>query len=357
MGAGGSNLGGNSAGGTTGAGGNSPNGPPSLAPSSCHEFVHSASTDCSLASNDVPVYTVSVSPSGTLVASGGGDSRAKIWRFDGHTLTAEGHVMTMSTGFAVTAFSPDGSMLAIGWATGIDLCNTSNLAVRLRTLTTSGQVYDLAFTPDSQQILSIDSQTLYAHSVTATAPLHSMPIPELTWLSAVSPAATNPPGRRGRHPGRHRAGLHPLGLRLRVGRTDADRRYHRAGNKTLTVKFSPDGKLLAASANRRHRHRFTYGTTRSPPRRRPSPTSTSLTPTDSDDVNMIDFHPSGKYIGVGRGVLPVDEHLQHGGAARDRVVVHESVVGPDLARVLAQRRRAARRRGQLRPDPGLRRPR
>jgi hypothetical protein len=180
-GAGGSNLGGNSAGGTTGAGGNSPNGPPSLSPATCHEFVHSVGSDCSVASNDVPIYTVAVSPNGTLVASGGGDGRAKIWRFDGHTLTPEGHAPAMNTGFAVTAFSPDGTMLAIGWPTGIDIYNTSNFAVRLRTLTTASQVFDLAWTPDSQQIMSIDSSTLYAHAVTTPTALHTVPIAESTW--------------------------------------------------------------------------------------------------------------------------------------------------------------------------------
>ena len=255
------------------------------------------------AANDVAVYTVAVSPSGTLVASGGGDGRAKIWRFDGHTLTAEGHVMTMSTGFAVTAFSPDGSMLAIGWGTGIDLYNTSNLAVRLRTLTTSGQVYDSAFTPDSQQILSIDAETLYAHSVTAAAPLHSMPIPEFTWLSAVSPTAINPPVVAvATQAGTVRVFTHSASGFASAGPTlTADTTG--AGNKTLTVKFSPDGKLLAASAfdDTGTIHIWNYPLTSATPTQ---PDIDVLTPTNSDDIAMIDFHPSGKYIGAAGGISP-----------------------------------------------------
>src|SRR5947209_3056627 len=41
-------CGGNGAGGSSGAGGNSGNGTPSLATSTCHEFVHSAGTDCTV---------------------------------------------------------------------------------------------------------------------------------------------------------------------------------------------------------------------------------------------------------------------------------------------------------------------
>jgi len=298
IGAGGSNVGGNTGfGGTTGAGGNSPNGPPSLAPSTCHEFEHSVGTDCNVAANDNIVYTVAVSPNGTLVASGGGDARAKIWRFDGHTLTAEGHMM-QGSGFAVTAFSPDGTLLAIGFSTGIDLYNTSNLSVRLRTLVTSGQVYDLAFTPDSQQIMSIDSGTLYAHAVTTPTALHTMLIPESTWAIAVSPAATNPPvAAVATQTGTVRVFTHSASGFASAGPTLTT---DSGGNKTLTVKFSPDGKLLAAAANDGLGKilLWNYPLTSATPT---TPSIDVLTPTDSDDVNMIDFHPSGKYIGAGAG--------------------------------------------------------
>jgi WD40 repeat protein len=207
-------------------------------------------------------------------------------------------VMTMSSGFAVTAFSPDGSMLAIGWPTGIDLYSTSNLSVRLRTLTTSGQVYDLAFTPDSQQILSIDQQTLYAHAVTTQAPLHSMPIPELTWASAVSPAATTTPVIAvATQAGTVRVFTHSASGFASAGPTLT---VDPGGNKTLTVKFSPDGKLLAAAANDGNGAilLWNYPLTSATPTQ---PNVDVFTPTDSDDVNMVDFHPSGKYIGAGSG--------------------------------------------------------
>ncbi len=289
-GAGGSNVGGNGAGGTTG------NAPPSLANATCHEFVHSVGTDCSVSANDVIIYMVSVAPNGTLVASGGSDSRAKVWRFDGHTLTPEGHVLSGS-GFAVTAFSPDSSILAVGWATGIDLWSVSTWT-RLRTLTTTGQVYDLAFTPDGQQIMSIDSGTLYAHAIGTPAALHSMLIPESTWALAVSPAATTTPVIAvATQTGTVRAFTHSAAGFASAGPTlVADS----GGNKTLTVKFSPDGKLLAAAANDGLGtiHLWNYPLTSTTPT---TPDIDILTPTDSDDVNMIDFHPSGKYLGVGAG--------------------------------------------------------
>jgi WD40 repeat protein len=262
--------------------------------------VHSVGSDCSVASNDVPIYTVAVSPNGTLVASGGGDGRAKIWRFDGHTLTPEGHAPAMNTGFAVTAFSPDGTMLAIGWPTGIDIYNTSNFAVRLRTLTTASQVFDLAWTPDSQQIMSIDSSTLYAHAVTTPTALHTVPIAESTWAIAVSPAATNPPVIAvATQTGTVRVFTHSATGFAAAGPTlTAD--MTGGNNKTLTVKFSPDGKLLAASAfdGAGVVHVWNYPLTSATPT---TPDVDVLTPTDSSDANMLDFHPSGKYIGVGAG--------------------------------------------------------
>lgn len=294
-GAAGAGAGGNGAGGS-GPGGAAGNGPPSLAPATCHEFVHSVGTDCTVAANDTTIYTVSVSPNGTLVASAGNDGRTKIWHFDGHTLTPEGHVL-QGGGFAVTAFSPDGSMLAIGWSTGIDIYSTSTW-IRARTLTTSGQVYDLGFTPDGQQILSIDQQTLYAHAVTTPAALHSMPIPELTWASAVSPAATTTPVVAvATQTGTVRVFTHSASGFASAGPTLT---VDTAGNKTLTVKFSPDGKLLAAAANDGNGlvHLWNYPLISATPTQ---PDIDILTPADSDDANALDFHPSGKYLGVGAG--------------------------------------------------------
>jgi WD40 repeat protein len=295
-------VGGSSAGGTTGAGGNSPNGPPSLAPATCHEYVHSAGTSCTLGgANDWPIYTVSVAPNGTLVASSGGDARTKIWLFDGHTLTAEGHVIP-GTGFSVSAFSPDGTMLAIGGSTGVDIYNVSNLSIRLRTLTTAGQVYDLAWTPDSQQVMSIDSGTLYAHAVGTITALHSMVIAESTWAIAVSPvASTTPAVAVATQSGTVRvfthstSGFTSAGPTLTVDTTGFNERAQ-------TVKFSPDGKLLAAAANDDTGavHVWNYPLTSATPTQ---PDVDVATPANSDIISAVAFHPAGKYIGVGAGLF------------------------------------------------------
>src|SRR6185503_2025650 len=93
--------GGVDAGGVDGGGG------PSLA--NCTTYFHSVETDC--VTSTTTVYGIAVSPNGQTVVTGGTDARAKIWRFNGRTLTPSGQADLPSTsdlGFGTVAFSPDG---------------------------------------------------------------------------------------------------------------------------------------------------------------------------------------------------------------------------------------------------------
>jgi hypothetical protein len=268
---------------------------PSLA--SCVEFNHAATTDCT---NDDPiVYSVAFSPDGQLVATGGDDHRVKIWRFDGKTLTAEGHVLPGMGGYGMVAFSPDGTMLAVGWSTGIDIWSTSTW-IRQRTLVVADTVFDLAFTPDGAQIMSIDaSGNLYAHNIGTAAALHTLAIPEKTWYLAVSPASSSPAVVAvATQMGTVRVFTHSstgfvsITPQLLVTSTDTH---------PLSVAFSRDGRYVAAGNGSGQLGLFAYPVVSANPS---SPIIDVGTPTLSDDVNAVAFSPDNLTVAVGGGFLP-----------------------------------------------------
>jgi WD40 repeat protein len=267
--------------------------PPSLA--TCHEYAHAATTDC--ATDSPSIFSVAISPDGQLVATAGDDARAKIWLFDGRTLTAEGHVLP-GGGFGVGAFSPDGTLYAVGWTTGIDIWSVSGW-IRQRTLLTDSNVYDLAFTPDGQQIISVDANKLYAHNIGTVAALHSVTIDDGIWAMAVSPAASTTPGVAvATRVGTVKVFTHAATGFVAVG-TPLVADGSAAPDKTLSVRFSPDGRLLAAGNTLGVVHLWDYPITSTTPT---SPDIDVGTPTASSEVNMIAFSPSGRYLGFAGGV-------------------------------------------------------
>jgi WD40 repeat protein len=269
---------------------------PSLA--SCVEYNHSATTDCT--TDDHIVYSVAVSPNGQLVATGGNDHRVKIWSFDGKTLTTPvPHILPGMGGYGMLAFSPDGTMLAVGWSTGIDIWSTSTW-IRQRTLLVADVVYDLAFTPDGAQIMSIDaSGNLYAHNIGTTAALHTLAIPEQTWYLAVSPASSSPAVvavatqmgtvRVFTHTS---AGFVAVATQLNVTSTDTH---------PLSVAFSRDGRYVAAGNGSGQLGLFAYPVVGANPT---APIIDVGTPTLSGDVNGIAFSPDNLTLAAGGGCLP-----------------------------------------------------
>jgi hypothetical protein len=270
-------------------GGGGAGAPPSLA--RCVEYNHNDDPTCTL---DAFVFGVAVSPNGQLVATGADDGRVKIWRFDGRTLTAEGHVLT-DVGYGVVAFSPSGNLLAIGWEGKIDLWNVATWT-RARSLTIVNRSYDLAFSADGTQIISIDLQNLYAHDINTSAPLHTLALPENAWLSSVSPvgATSALPIAVATTNGTVRLYTHtPTGFTAGLVLTAGT-----VGTTTRSVRFSPDGTLLAAGNSEGLLHLWNFPITS------PNPTVPDMdvaTPTTSSILNGIAFHPGGRFLAVAGG--------------------------------------------------------
>ncbi|HEY9645253.1 MAG TPA: TIR domain-containing protein [Chroococcidiopsis sp.] len=104
-----------------------------------------------LTSGTLEVYTVTISPDGQTIATGGADNTIKLWSRDGQLLrTLSGH----EEGVRAIAFSPDGKTIASG-----SMDNTIKLwnidGTLLRTLKGhTAAVFSVAFSPDGRTLVS-----------------------------------------------------------------------------------------------------------------------------------------------------------------------------------------------------------
>jgi WD40 repeat protein len=284
----------------SGAGGSPPGQPPSL--QTCTEYEHNdpASTCTYGETGDTYVWGVAFSPNGQLLVTGGDDGRVVVWRFDGRTPTAEGHVFSKS-GRGIVAFSPDGAQLAIGWDGEIDLYTVASWSLS-RTLTVANTIVDLTFTSDGQQIVSADTDgtvgNVYSHSALAggsTSPGHTLALTQLPNQIAVGPGA---------------AGAFPVAVATgdgNVGIYSLTSAGFQGPSNTLsvstdggayTVRISPSGNVLASAGADGVVYLWQFPIT-------------SVTPTmpnlnldsalDSDTIVGLAFSPSGSYIGVASG--------------------------------------------------------
>jgi WD domain, G-beta repeat len=183
-GTGGVSTGTGGAGGSTGAGGMAGAGgvgsvtPPSL--TACTEYDHNDVNDPPCNDNqgisNWEIWSLAFSPNGRLLATAGDDGRVKIWNFDGHTLTASGHVIS-THGQTYVAFSPDGSTLVAGSNGTLVTYQTANWMLGPAFTGVTGQVRGVAVTADNQRIVTIDgADNLYVHTLVSGGAPVSYPI-------------------------------------------------------------------------------------------------------------------------------------------------------------------------------------
>ena len=168
-------------GGMAGAGGGGPVTPPSL--TACVEYDHNdanaATCDPQNGISDWEIWSLAFSPDGRLLATAGDDGRVKIWNFDGHKLTASGHVIT-TNGQTYVAFSPDGATLVAGSNGKLATYNTTNWTMGPTFTGVTGQVHGVAVTADSQRIVTIDgADNLNVHTLVSGGTPVSYLIPVL----------------------------------------------------------------------------------------------------------------------------------------------------------------------------------
>jgi WD domain, G-beta repeat len=166
-------------GGMGGAGGGGSVTPPSL--TACTEYDHNDVNDAPCEDNagisNWEIWSLAFSPDGRLLATAGDDGRVKIWNFDGHTLTASGHVIS-TNGQTYVAFSPDGATLVVGSNGKLATYGTASWTLGPAFTGVTGQVRGVAVTADSQRIVTIDGDdNFYVHTLVSGGTPVSYAIP------------------------------------------------------------------------------------------------------------------------------------------------------------------------------------
>jgi hypothetical protein len=203
---------GGGSGGATGTGGAAGGGgvgavtPPSL--TACTEYDHNdvgdPPCDDNLGISNWEIWSLAFSPDGRLLATAGDDGRVKIWNFDGHTLTASGHVIS-TNGQTYVAFSPDGSTLVAGSNGALVTYKTASWTLGPAFTGVTGQVRGVAVSADSQRIVTIDANdNLYVHTLVSggTPVAYTLPVYPLSLSLEAGSSATKIVGAVGFDTGR-----------------------------------------------------------------------------------------------------------------------------------------------------------
>jgi hypothetical protein len=315
-GAAGSSLGG-SAGGHPGTGGGAAGAPgtggtggtPHGGITACYEYDHSDSGQCANSSctKDYGVWGAAFSPvNPSLAVTSGTDGRVKVWTVSNGTMTAEGHSVTGGSGRNVVAFSPDGTLLAIGQTGGIQIVSVATWAP-VRTLTVASTVVGVGFSPDGTQVISVDTQHDDFSSTTSPGHLYAHAVTNITAQYSV---AVNDAYSLGISPVPAVSGL-PLAVTTKTGSAlvylltttgfstpttlavTADQSY------AETARFSPNGGMLAAGGDDGLLQFWPFpltGATQGTPI-----DVYSITSGTSEWVDVVAFSPDGSELALGAG--------------------------------------------------------
>jgi hypothetical protein len=268
--------------------------PPAL--TCCTEYDHADLTGGSTCDDLTRIYTVAFSPDGSKVITGGDDGRVVFWTYDGTKLVREsgGHYVS-GAGYGIAAFSPDGTLVAIGGNGVIDIYYLTGTKAwtMAAEATVDGSIYGLGWTPDGQQIVSLDGgANLYIHALTGGAPLFRAAVPVSgPWGLAVAPVAVN--GLLGV------VVLDADGLSQVYGVTSQG-----IGSPTTIDTnqeaiwagcFSPDGKTFVLGETDAFARFYNFPPTST------SPTGTDITIGNDDDIYACAFSPNGSYVALAGG--------------------------------------------------------
>jgi WD40 repeat protein len=289
--------------GTTGSAGNSgaAGAPPSLA--TCNEYYLHAASTCTLGdADDVEIVSLAFSPDGKYLVTGASGA-AKVWTFSGNTPVAEGHTLT-GTGFAVVGFSSTG-LLAVGWKGSVEVWNTTSWTKQqtLALASSSNQSYDVGFSPDGQQVISIDVNTtsmlgnLNVHSIGAAAALQKVAL-SIPWALSVSPVAVAGGSLAAVSDQSGQVSVYTVSANLISSPTVLTAT---TGSTAYAVRFSPDGTLLAAGGASDGVVHFWNVPLTSASVVAPDIDVIAGTSGWSDDVDALAFSPNSHFITVGAG--------------------------------------------------------
>jgi hypothetical protein len=281
--------------------------PPSL--TQCIEYDHNSANHlpCNTTTGvgTWAIRSVAFSPDGNFVLSAGEDGRVKVWRVQGKTLVFENRVLATNQQ-AYIAFSPDGQTFAAGSRGGsLEVWNVSNWATRGQLAGVTGDIYGIAFTPDSQQLVTIDSdRKLYRHTVSTMAALPVITMTNLPYAVAVSPVATATELWAAVGFSNGQAALY--NIKIAAASSPTMFPVAPAGGAVGAVRFSPDGKLLAAGTSGDSSLRF-FGIplTSMTPIDPPIVTGTADRPVDVADIS---FSPSGRHVALASGGFAAGGH-------------------------------------------------
>jgi len=291
--------------GSTGAGG-ATGAPPAFA--HCVEINHDDTAACGptcSTAQDAAVFGVAFSPKNSqLFVTAGGDGRVKVWQVSNGTATPQGKVLT-GMGLGVVAFSPDGTLLAVGRIGGIEVWNVATWTL-LRTLVVSYEVYGVAFSPDGTQVISIDYNSnatgtsdsdLYVHALATVQPLHSVAFSGAYALAVSAVGA---------------AGALPVAVTTESGQglvfsltatgfsSPATLTVTSDGSIAETAQFSPQGNLLAAGGDDGLLH-FWSVPVQAPAGPSPPDIDIFHSSVFSTETYAVAFSPNSGYVAVGGG--------------------------------------------------------